>query len=89
MPPKHVFSLATVPFCITIGSTVIAVVAIFRADSAAVPDALRAIACLAYVLLCRHHRACASIDTASATAVEVGGVIGIPAGAKGPAGRGA
>lgn len=44
---------AAIPFGIVVSFTLIAVVAIGRADSAAIPDVLRAIAALAGVLL-RH-----------------------------------
>ncbi|GAA2661899.1 hypothetical protein GCM10009864_31750 [Streptomyces lunalinharesii] len=53
MPAYFMIAFATVFFCAVIGCTVIAIVAIQRADSAAVPEVLREFATLVSVLLRR------------------------------------
>ncbi|MFH8588881.1 hypothetical protein [Streptomyces celluloflavus] len=53
MPANFAIALAAVFFCIVIGCTIIAIAAIRRADSAAVPEVLREFAMLVSVLLRR------------------------------------
>lgn len=53
LPANFAIALAAVFFCIVIGCTIIAIAAIRRADSAAVPEVLREFAMLVSVLLRR------------------------------------